>query len=258
MNRSATIIALAIEKGGSGKTTITSNVGYALAQNGYDVLLVDLDPQASLTLNFFDNSEMDGIIELLDRENDTPAQSLTRNITILDPDGTLDILTSDIYLAQTQVNMTNAYKREEMLSEALAPLRSMYDFILIDCPPSIGHLMINALNAADQLVIPCCPETNDMRSAKMFLSHTVQTVKQRLNPNLRIRGVVLNQYRKRFTHHRDTAHQIAQFCPLMDSTIGQTVKLAEASRNRLPLATYAPNNPQVENFDLLAKEIAHG
>lgn len=251
--KKSTIIAVAIQKGGSGKTTVTANLAAALADCGKRVLIVDLDPQASQTLQWRENTEMSGIIEVFEGAETIPSVAL--NVL-----PRIDLVASDIYLSQVENDLMHAFRREERLKSVLDDeiVNKSYDFVLIDCPPSLGLLMVNALTAADQLIIPCRPESIDYRSAVLFLGQTVNTIKQKINPELVIRGILLNQFGHRYNHHKAMQAKMADLCPVFQTTIGKTVKLAEAADARLPLADFIPTNPQVQNFRELAQEVIDG
>jgi len=180
----AIIIALCSQKGGVGKTTSTVNLGAALAEQGQRVLMVDLDPQAALTAYWGLHEPLpEPTLYQLLSDTRTPARSALRSVRT-----DIDVIPSDIDLAAAEIELFSALGRERILKEVLDPLGDAYDYILIDCPPNLGLLTINALVTAQGVIVPLQCEYFALRGLSMLLD-TLAKVKRRLNPQLEITGM---------------------------------------------------------------------
>ena len=239
------IIALANQKGGVAKTTSTLAIGAALAVRGPRVLLVDLDPQASLTSAAGVNvgprdATIYTAIHAYISTSDVPDMgSVARPIA-----PALDLLPSSIELAGAELELQNAVRREYVLGEVLSGLRGAYDVVLIDCPPSLSLLTVNALATADEALIPVVPDYLASRGLGLLLTSIAQTRKTKLNPRLRIAGVILTMVDHRTTHSRETAERIRAFLgddiPVFGE-VKRSTKAAEASAAGLSVTAYAPH-----------------
>lgn len=201
-----TIIAIANQKGGVAKTTTCLNLGHALAERDQRVLLVDLDPQASLTISLgLDVRELKAIIYdvLLQTQ---PGIVLSEVILSTKMKG-VDVAPSSIDLSKAEFTLVTEMNRERVLKDALKPVLGTYDFILIDCPPSLGLLTTNALTAADEVLIPLQSDYLAMRGAELLLS-TIEKVRGRLNPELQLLGVLATMHDKRTQHSRDVLKEV--------------------------------------------------
>jgi chromosome partitioning protein len=205
------VLAVANQKGGVGKTTTSVAVAAALADQGSRVLLVDLDPQANATMaaGFEMRAHYDSIYGAMQEYITGEAQAAAHYVINLG--GKLDLLPSHIDLARMELELFHAMSREYVLRGMLDPLRSHYDWIVIDSPPSLGMLTINALTAADQVLVPQVP---DLLSAQGLeeLMRTIGMVRRQPNRNLEVAGVVLTKVRAHVDHHRQMRGQIAAFC----------------------------------------------
>jgi chromosome partitioning protein len=214
------IIAISNQKGGVGKTTSALNLGAALADLGRRVLMVDLDPQSSLTLTTVGDRAGFSMAEVLGS-----VQPGTLHITdIVRPikEG-LDIAPADIALSVTELGLVTRHGRENVLKRSLANVD--YDFCLIDCGPSLGLLVVNALTAANYVIAPTLPSGLDLRGLKLFLD-SVNTVKENLNPDLELMGVIVSQYRPRFNLHQAAMHDLENSGMPILGTINQSVQAA--------------------------------
>ncbi len=244
------IFTLANHKGGVGKTTTTHNLGALLAELGWRVLLVDLDPQASLT-GSTGVSDCNGrsMTEVLGGYQ--PGSLAMEDIVINISPG-LDLAPSDLSMASVELGLSQRMERERLLAKALEPLQSRYDLVFIDCGPSLGLLTVNGLVAASQVIVPCQPSVLDLRGVSLFLQ-SVETIRGDLNPSLNLFGILVTQYDQRYTHHRDAVEAIQQAnLPILPVMIGRSVKVAEASGAGQPITSYEPGNPQAENYRKLA------
>ena len=186
MKKKATkIFSIANHKGGVGKTTTTASVGSILASTGYKVLVIDLDPQANLTVSLLKQEPEDSIYYALTGKEDVlPIVSITEN---------LSIVPSSLQLATAEMELTAAISRERILAGLLDPIKEQYDFILIDCPPSLGLLTLNAFTASTEIIIPLVAEVLPFKGLTMINRFT-QQVKSRLNPSVYILGILLTRW----------------------------------------------------------------
>ena len=251
----ANILAIVNQKGGVGKTTTTFNLGVALHRLGRRVLLVDLDPQAALTASA-------GI----------PVAQLTASIyqALLDdsvdpltlihqtPSG-VDVLPATIDLAAAEIELVNLTLRELVLKDVLAKLRDRYDHVLIDCPPSLGLLTVNALAAADRVMIPLQCEFLATRGLTLLL-RTLSKIQGRLNRDLKVAGVLPTIYDGRTTHAREVLNELRTNFPgqVFDVIIKDTVRLKESPAAGLSILDYDPKHDVAQAYLRLAKEIDHG
>lgn len=249
----ARIYTLVNQKGGVGKTTTAINLGAYLAYFGQRVLLVDLDPQANTTscLGIDKNNVKSGTYEAL-VGSDSVKESILHNSRLR-----LSLLPASPELAGAEVELVNELARESRLKEALESLRERYDYILIDCPPSLGLLTLNGMVAAqDGLLIPVQCEYLALEGLGM-LTNTVERVRQALFPQLKIRGVLLTMYDGRTNLSEEVVAEVRNFFgpQVFQSIIPRSVRLAEAPSHGLPILAYFPNSPGAEAHNALAQEI---
>jgi len=252
----ARIIAMCNQKGGVGKTTSTINLGAALAQYGRRVLLVDLDPQGALSAGLgVQSHQLDRTIYNLMLERSTTLADVLVPTKI---EG-LDLLPANIDLSAAEVQLISEVGREQTLGRALRPVLHAYDYILIDCQPSLGLLTVNALACAHAVVMPVAAEYFALRGVALLVD-TITKVQERLNPDLTIDGVLVTMFDGRTVHSREVvATLVEQFGDqLYDTVISRTVKFPEATVAGDPITTYAPNSAAATAYRTLAREvIAH-
>ncbi|HEY8476902.1 MAG TPA: AAA family ATPase [Chloroflexota bacterium] len=252
----ARTVAIANQKGGVGKTTTCLNLGAALAARGYRVLLVDLDPQGSLTSaagiepNELADTVYSAMMHYL-QENEAP--DLGGYLHAIGP--SLDILPANIELSVAEVELQNAIRREYVLAEVLDPVADRYDVVLVDCPPSLSLLTVNALTAADEVLIPVVPEYLAARGLGLLLNMIQRVRKSRLNPRLAIAGVLLTMVDQRTSHGQEVVRSIRAHLDGLAPILGEvkrTVKVSEASAAGVPLLRYAARSDSAQAYDRVA------
>lgn len=251
------IIALANQKGGSGKTTSTACLGACLAELGKRVLVVDLDPQGHLGLYFGIDIEnlRHSVYNLL-----VDAKAKTSNaIRHYEPLRGLHIIPSNIDLCGAEVQLVAEIGREQLLAQRLHPLKDQYDYMLIDCPPSLGLLVVNALTAADEVLVPLQCSYLALRGLGM-LTETIERVAGRLNPRLRLGGVLLTMQDNRTLHAREVEKISRQrFGDLVYKTvIHRSVRFDEAPVQGEPISLYAADTRGAREYLRFAKEVIDG
>ena len=248
------VYAVANQKGGVGKTTTVVSIGAYLAAAGKRVLLVDIDPQANATssLGFDKNSLQRSIYHAI--VDDLP---LERILTLTKRLG-LDLIPSNPALAGAEIELVGMMAREHRLKRALSPLRDRYDYVLIDCPPSLGLLTVNALTAADEVIIPVQCEYLPMEGLAQLL-YTIELVRVNLNPKLGIRGLLMTMYDARTSLAQQVVDEVrAHFSSKVFRTvIPRSVRLSEAPSYGEPILDYAPNSPGGLAYQALAQEIVN-
>jgi len=246
------VIVLANQKGGVAKTTTTLNLGVAFAEQGFKVLLVDLDPQGNLTMSqglnpdTIERSMFDVLVHRL---------PITQVIETRE----VDIAVSSIDLAGADMALSSQIGRERALEKGLAPVRDNYDFILIDTPPSLGLLTINAFVAATGVLVPVQTEYLSLRGL-VQLENTLSMVRENLNPKVSIIGIVPTMYDKRITHSREADEILREnFGGLVYKTrIRKTIRFAEAPVKGTSVLAYEPNGEAAGMYRDLAKEVLNG
>ena len=250
----ARVISMCNQKGGVGKTTTTINLGAALAEFGRKVLLVDFDPQGSLSVGLGLNPheiELTVYNLLMDRE-------VTLDDVVV-PTGVpgMDLLPSNIDLSAAEVQLVHEVAREQTLQRVLAPAIEQYDVILIDCQPSLGLLTVNALTASDGVIVPLECEYFALRGVAL-LKTTIDKVRERLNPRLEIDGVLGTMFDGRTLHSREVMQRLVQAWgdTVFHTVIRRTVKFSDSTVAGEPITSYASASGGAESYRQLAKEVA--
>lgn len=248
-------IAIANHKGGVGKTATAHALGVGLATLGHRVLLVDADPQSSLT-HACGAGDVDGesLAEVLGGAK--PGTLQLADVLLDVGDGLpLHLAPADISMAPNELGLAQRFGRESILARALSSVAAAYDVCLIDSPPSLGMLTVNALKAADAVLIPTQPQIADLRGLRLFLD-TIQRIREEINPELEIAGILVTFVDDRFIHHNDALDVMrAGDLPLLETQIGRSVRVAEAAAAGESILTYDPSNKQAANYRRLAKEV---
>jgi len=247
--RKAWVVAVANQKGGVAKTTSTLNLGVALSERGLDVLLVDLDPQSNLTMSQgidperVERSMFDVLV------HKTPITEVVEHREV-------DIAVASIDLAGAELALASMIGRERALEKALMPVRADYDYILIDTPPSLGLLTVNALTASNGVIVPVQCEYLSLRGL-VQLEATLQTIRENLNPDVRIRGILPTMLDTRLLHAREALELLERnFGDLVFRTrVRKTVRLAEAPVAGKSVMAYDPTGAAAGAYRELAEEV---
>ncbi|MCZ4497722.1 MAG: soj 3 [Marmoricola sp.] len=249
----ARIVSMCNQKGGVGKTTTTINLGAALAEYGRKVLLVDFDPQGSLSVGLGLNPhQMEfSIYNLL----------MQRDVTLEDvvvPSGVpgMDLLPSNIDLSAAEVQLVHEVAREQTLQRILAPAIDQYDIILIDCQPSLGLLTVNALTASDGVIVPLECEYFALRGVAL-LKTTIDKVKERLNPRLEVEGILGTMFDGRTLHSREVMERLVEAWgdTVFHTVIRRTVKFSDSTVAGEPITSYASSSAGADSYRQLAREV---
>ena len=248
----ARIISVANQKGGVGKTTTTVNLGACLDQDGKKVLLIDSDAQGNATsgLGVRKPDVKQDIYDVLVNEvsiKETIIKTSREN---------LSIVPATLQLAGAEIELTSMMARESRLKSALAEVSDEYDFILVDCPPSLGHLTINAFTASDAILIPVQCEYYALEGLSQLLN-TVRLVQKHFNPGLEIEGVLLTMYDARTNLGAEVVEEVRRYFQekVYDTIIPRNVRLSEAPSHGKPIIDYDPRSKGAEVYQALAKEV---
>jgi chromosome partitioning protein len=249
----ARIIAMCNQKGGVGKTTTTINLGAALAELDRRVLLVDFDPQGALSVGLgVSPHEIDRTVYnlLMDRGVDAEDILLKTNVA------GMDLLPSNIDLSAAEVQLVGEVAREQALMRGLRPIAADYDYALIDCQPSLGLLTVNALTAADGVIIPLECEFFALRGVALLMD-TITKVQERLNPELELDGILATMYDSRTTHGREVLARVVEAFEdrVFHTVINRTVRFPETTVVGEPITTYASRSSGAQAYRQLALEV---
>lgn len=248
----AKVIVLANQKGGVGKTTTAVNLSAYLGHHRKKTLLIDIDPQGNATggvgidRNSLENCLYDALI------NDVPLKTLVMNTEFKN----LDIVPSSRRLGGAEIELVDEVEREKRLARQVETLGQDYDFIIIDAPPALGLLTLNALNAGDSLIVPLQCEYYALEGLR-DITNTFQLVKTHMNPNLELEGILLTMYDSRTNLSQEVADEVREHFKkkVFKTVIPRNVRLSEAPSYGMPILAYDPKSKGAEVYDALAREV---
>lgn len=249
-------IAIANQKGGVGKTTTSINLAASLAEKGYTVLVIDIDPQGNTTSGLgINKKKLNATVYDMLLGECTLAECRTESVM-----ENLYVLPSEVDLAGAEIELIGVDSKEFILKKLVDPIRDEYDFILIDCPPSLNALTVNAMTTANSIIVPIQCEYYALEGLSQLL-HTIDLVQKRLNPDLEIEGVVFTMYDSRTNLSLQVVDSVKKALKhnVYRSLIPRNVRLAEAPSHGLPINLYDPKSAGADSYRQLADEvIAHG
>lgn len=248
------IISIVNQKGGVGKTTTTHNLGYAIAEQGKKVLLIDLDPQMNLstTMGIDCYAQKNSIYDVL-KDKELPLSSVIQKST----NENLDVIPSAFELTGAEIEFTKRISSASLLARSFSnSLKEEYDFILIDCPPSLGILTINALSASNYIIIPMQPEVYGLYGIEMLLS-TYEEIQEEVNQDLEIMGVLITMHDGRLSLHKEMTEKINSYFKkkVFETIIKTNTTLKEAQSNNQTVFEYDGRARGAKNYTSLAKEV---
>lgn len=246
------VIAIINQKGGVGKSTTAVNLSAALSDLNKKVLLIDFDPQGNSTSGYGNEKEELSACVYDALLNDVPLEELIQDTDFKK----VFVVPATIQLAGAEIELVSAMARETRLKELIEPIRNDFDFIFIDCPPSLGLLTINALSAADSVLIPIQCEYYALEGVTKLLE-SMKMVKGRINKNLEVFGVLMTMYDSRTSLSNQVVEEVRNYFgdQMFKTLIPRTVKLSEAPSFGMPVISYAPNNKGAKAYVQLAKEV---
>ncbi|TYQ17825.1 UNVERIFIED_CONTAM: chromosome partitioning protein [Acetivibrio alkalicellulosi] len=259
-NKESKVISIVNQKGGVGKTATTLNLGYALSEMGKKVLLIDFDPQSSLTVCLgYDNTDslsttIYNLMALATEEEDLPEKE-----KYIQKIGKLDLIPCNLELSAIEIALVNVMSRELILKSIVDEIKSNYDYVIIDCSPSLGMLTINALAACDSVIIPVTPQYLSAKGLELLLRNIIR-VKKRINQKIEVDGILLTMYTERMKLTKEVLSIIqdayGNYINIFSSMIPTSVKVGEANMKSKSIIEYDPKNKVTTKYVEFAKEVA--
>ena len=246
------IIAIANQKGGVGKTTTSINLSASIAESGKKVLVIDIDPQGNTTSGLgVDKNELDNTIYELILGECSIHECVLKNVV-----KGVSLLPSNVNLAAAEIELIGVDRKEFILKKEVDWIKDQYDYILIDCPPSLSMLTVNAMTTANTVLVPIQCEYYALEGLSQLI-HTVNLVKERLNPDLAMEGVVFTMYDSRTNLSSQVVENVKEHFKqkVFDTVIPRNIRLAEAPSYGMPISLYDPKSAGAEAYRSLAKEI---
>lgn len=246
------IIAIANQKGGVGKTTTSINLAASLAEKGKKVLVIDMDPQGNTTSGLgVDKNNLDNTIYELILDEVSVSECIIKNVI-----DNVSIIPANVNLAAAEIELIGVDRKEFILKNAIDYVKDRYDFILIDCPPSLSMLTVNAMTTANTVLVPIQCEYYALEGLSQLI-HTVNLVKERLNPDLAMEGVVFTMYDSRTNLSAQVVDNVKQnfHQKVFDTLIPRNIRLAEAPSYGMPICMYDPKSAGAESYRSLAQEV---
>ena len=248
------VIAIANQKGGVGKTTTSINLSACLAEKGKKVLLIDMDSQGNTTSGFgFEKNELDKTVYEVLREEVSIEEAI---IPVEECFENLFLIPANRNLAGAEIELVTRENMQHILKKQLEPIKDEYDFIVIDCPPALGMLTVNAMTAADSVLVPIQCEYYALEGLTQLI-HTINLVKKKLNPQLELEGVVFTMYDSRTNLSLQVVENVKDNLKqnIYKTIIPRNIRLAEAPSHGLPINLYDPKSTGAESYRLLAEEV---
>lgn len=254
------VICITNQKGGVGKTTTAAALAQGFSEYEKRILLIDWDPQASLTITmgFNPDNMKRTVYDVLASNIKNDESTLITDVIVRTSNPNIDLVPANIGLSQAQLDLVGAFTRELRLKEMIQPVRTSYDFILVDCLPSLGLLAINALSAADSLIIPLQADFLAMKGLVLLLN-TIIRIKDKINPDLKISGILFTMTDSRTLHCKEvievTKRAFGDKIRVFDTVIPTTVRFKEAPAAGESILTYAPKSNGANAYRLFTKEV---
>ena len=248
------VIAIANQKGGVGKTTTSINLSACLAEKGKKVLLIDMDSQGNTTSGFgFEKNELDKTVYEVLREEVSIEEAI---IPVEECFENLFLIPANRNLAGAEIELVTRENMQYILKKQLEPIKDNYDFIIIDCPPALGMLTVNAMTASDSVLVPIQCEFYALDGLTQLI-YTIDLIQKSLNPRLKIEGVVFTMYDGRTNLSLQVVENVKSYLNqnIYKTIIPRNVRLAEAPSHGLPINVYAPRSSGAESYNLLAEEV---